>query len=201
MHSSKAPYFIQSNKVLLSIATAFFLTNMIELFVLFIVSILARNPISVDVPIYIFQSFLIVSGLWVSFKIFKHAPIYLIALCASFISTAVICTCLIIRDTTYINEVILMNAVSTYILIFIWMHLTQNLKNKSRALKIGYFSYFIAIECLHLIPASIRGEYNIIFLLFALIGYKISSVIFELSVKLNFKLFCINTHPSNEIKK
>jgi hypothetical protein len=185
-------YFLNSKKVLLSIGIAFFVTNFIELLILFLLSLLSSRPIGVNALTYFIQSFTIVYGLWLSFRFLKNAPIYLIALSVAIFSTLVLSIVSFISSSDFFKELVLTNFISSFVLIFIWMHLTQNLENKPRALKVGYFSYFIAIECLSLIPSSIRGENHVVFLLIALIGYKISSVIFELGIKTGFKIFNVS---------
>ena len=185
-------YFLNSKKVLLSISIAFLLTNCVELLIIFLLSLLPSTPPEVNILAYSVQSLLIVSSLWLSFRILKNAPIYLIALSVSVLSTLALSVLLFITAHDFIGASALTNFISSFVLIFIWMHLTQNIENKTKALKIGYFSYFIAIECLGLIPSSIRGENHIAFLMIALIGYKISSVLFELGIKIAFKIFNIS---------
>jgi len=199
MTQSATKYFLNSKTVLLSIGLAFFLTNCIELLIIFSSSLLSKQPLDINFISYFIQSIIIVSSLWISFQIFKDAPIYLIALSAGVISTLFLFAQTLLFSSTLILEFILTHIVSSFVLIFIWMHLTQNIENKAKALKIGYFSFFIVVECMGLISSSIAGKNHILFLLLAIIGYKISSVIFELTIKILFKLMHINFIANNKM--
>lgn len=186
-------YFLNSKKVLLSIGLAFFLTNCLELLLIFLFSLLSKTPVNIHIPAYFIQSITITTGLWISFKFFKNAPIYVIALSTGATTTLLLSALTFLSSSTSIMEFMLTHIVSSFILVFIWMHLTQNLENKTKALKIGYFSFFIVVECLSLISSTVAGGNHILFLLLAIIGYKISSVIFELMIKIAFKLLHVDT--------
>lgn len=196
MNQSATNYFLNSKTVLFSIGLAFFLTNCIELLIIFLVSYVSKQSFDTIYPAYFIQSAIIVSSLWLSFRFFKNAPIYVIALSGGAISTLLFTFAILLIPSTTILKFLLTQFVSTFVLIFIWMHLTQNLENKTKALKVGYFSFFIVVGCLDLISSSISGNNHIVFLLLSIIGYKISSVIFELVVKISFKLMGVNTTPS-----
>ena len=186
-------YFLNSKEVLLAVGLAFFLTNCIEFLFILLFSFLAKKSIDMNSLFYFIQSITIIASLWLSFRIFRSVPIYVIALSVSVVSTLFISTLTLAFSSISVIEFIITHLVSSFVLIFIWMHLSQNLENKPKALKIGYFTFYIAIECLSLISSSIAGENHILFLLIAIIGYKISSVVFELMIKISFKLFHVDT--------
>jgi hypothetical protein len=195
MNQSATTYFLNSKVVLLSIGLAFFLTNCIELLMIFLSSYFSKQSFDINFINYFTQSIVLLSSLWLAFKLLKNVPIYIIALSVGVISTTAISAILLLSSKPTI-ESLLAHFISTFALIFIWMHLTQNLENKPKALKIGYFSFFIVVGCLGLISSSIAGNNHIAFLLLSIIGYKISSVIFELMIKIAFKLMGVNT-PHN----
>lgn len=187
-------YFIQSNKVLLSIAISFFLTNCVELLLIVLVDYVSSVPTKINMAVYFLQSLLLVASLWFSFRFIKNTQIYLIAFSTAVIYLLLVSAVVFIDTPSLTIDFIFRNLICSFVLIFMWMHLTQNLENKTKALKIGYVSYFIFMECLSQAYASLKGESQLLFFLSAIIGYRISAMIFELMLKICFKLLQVETH-------
>ncbi len=111
-------YFIQSNKVLLSIAISFFLTNCVELLLIVLVDYVSSVPTKINMAVYFLQSLLLVASLWFSFRFIKNTQIYLIAFSTAVIYLLLVSAVVFIDTPSLTIDFIFRNLICSFVLIF-----------------------------------------------------------------------------------